>query len=389
MTAPPPTAGLSRNQEGQAPDWIDELFLGTTTGVRAQWRQRVGGTVNLANNEMRHPRVEELIVEAVRKLHSAHWNSYPDYAYERSRFAEIMGVPAEQLLFTAGSDQTYLAVFRALTRPGTHLLTQLPNYQQIFPYAELAGLTVRGVDYRPGAGFPLDALLDAVARMPPGSLVTVSNPNGPTGAWWSADELTFLVDACAERRCLLLIDETYGAFAPETVLRRAVDWPHVLVVQSFSKGYGLAGARLAVCVCGSTEVADHIQRWNVSNPVSGPSLQVAAELALRQDELRAIHAELESSRTRLREEVPGLVGGWAETSWGNFVPVRCPDQRSAARTVEGLARRGFAIRHLERFGLPKHIRISTADLATTERLLRSLQETVHDVRGGTGRADSS
>ncbi|EPH46685.1 putative Histidinol-phosphate aminotransferase [Streptomyces aurantiacus JA 4570] len=361
-----------------APEWIRDLFLTQAGEVQPYWRSRVGGAVNLANNEMRHPRVEELIRAAAARLLPEDWTSYPDYVRARAQFAELLGVPADRLLFTAGSDQTYRAVFQALTAPGTQVITQVPNYEQIFPYAALGGLSVHGVAHRPGTGFPLPAFLDAVSRAAPGSLVTVSNPNGPTGAWWPPHDLEALVDACAARRCLLLIDEAYGAFAPATVLNLAPRRPHVVVVQSFSKAFGLAGARLAVCVCGSPEVADHIQRWNVTNPVSGPALAVAADLAGRVTEMADVYAELAASRARLRELVPELVGGRAEESFGNFQPVRCPDADTAARCVAGLAKRGFAIRHLVRFGLPEYIRISTADLQTTDRLITALEQTVRD-----------
>ncbi|MFD5186170.1 hypothetical protein ACFWMQ_26920 [Streptomyces sp. NPDC058372] len=58
--------------------------------------------------------------------------------------------------------------------------------------------------------------------------------------------------------------------------------------------------------------------------------------------------------------------------------MRCLDADTAARCVAGLAERGFAIRHLVRFGLPEYIRISTTDLPTTDRLLTALKETLRD-----------
>ncbi|MEU3653419.1 aminotransferase class I/II-fold pyridoxal phosphate-dependent enzyme [Streptomyces sp. NPDC032161] len=353
-------------------DWLREHFTASDAGVRPHWRRSTTSRVNLSNNEMCHPAVARLLTEAVAGLRPEDWISYPDYAVARDRFAGLLGVPAAGLLFTAGSDQAYRAVLHAFAAPGRVLLTQRPNYGQIFPYAALTGFAVECVDYRPGEGFSPAEFLAAVRRLPPGSLVAVSNPNGPTGAWWAAEEVAALADACAAHRHMLIIDEAYAAYAPERVFTRVSGWPQVIVVRSFSKEYGLAGTRLAVCACGSPEVADHIQRWNVTNPVSGPALRVGLELASRTEEFTRIHAELNASRERLATELPRLVGGSSERSRGNFVPVRCTTPEAAAECVAGLAARGYAVRHLARFGLPHHLRVSTADKETTDGLLDAL-----------------
>jgi histidinol-phosphate aminotransferase len=359
--------------------WLRELFVGADEGVRPHWRRGSNIRVNLANNEMRHPAVNRLISAAAGRLRAEDWNSYPDYAAYRAQFAEALGVPAESLLFTAGSDQTYRAVFDAFGTTRRRLLTQRPNYSQIFSYAVLRRMTVGTVAYWPGAGFRLADLLTALGDTPPGSIVAVSNPNGPTGAWWPADDLAVLAEACDRQRCLLVVDEAYAAFAPDTFLPAAPRWPHVIVVRSFSKAYGMAGGRLAVAVCGSPEVAGHVQRWNVTNPVSGPALRVAAELLGRQEELTAVYAELDAARSLLTTVAPGLVGGRAETSWGNFVPIRCPDEAHASRCVERLATHGYAVRNLDRFGLPGYLRISTADLNTVHGFLDALRATAEEL----------
>jgi histidinol-phosphate aminotransferase len=353
-------------------DWLRERFTGRDSGVRAHWRRSGLARVNLANNEMCHTAVARLLADAVAALGPEDWISYPDYASARDRFARLLTVPSAGLLLTAGSDQAYRAVFHAFAAPGRVLLTQRPNYAQIFPYAVLTGLTVECVDYRPGEGFRLAEFLAAIRRLPPGSLVAVSNPNGPTGAWWAPEEVAALAGACAAHEHLLVVDEAYAAYAPERVFHRAARWPQAIVLRSFSKEYGLAGTRLAVCVCGSAEVADHIQRWNVTNPVSGPALRVGHGLARLTGEFAGIHAELKASRDRLAAELPRLIGGTAEPSQGNFVPVRCATREEAQDCVAGLAARGYAVRHLDRFGLPLHVRVSTADKETTDGLLGAL-----------------
>src|SRR5204863_7811241 len=148
------------------------------------------------------------------------------------------------------------------------------------------------------SGFDLEVLLDRVGAAPAGSIVTVSNPNGPTGQWWNAGQIRRLLRRAAERHCLVFLDEAYADFAPQSLLAECLRWNHAVVVRSASKGLGLAGGRLAVGVGSTPDVVRHLQRWNVTNPVSGPTLRIAVFLLSRPSVLAEVHGEVRSARAR-------------------------------------------------------------------------------------------
>ncbi|WP_280475645.1 aminotransferase class I/II-fold pyridoxal phosphate-dependent enzyme [Nocardia asiatica] len=350
------------------PRWLDELFL---SGVRpaARWRRSYGGTVNLANNELRHPLVESLIRRAVDKLDPRAWVGYPDYGQFRSRFAELLGIVEPSVFFTAGSDQSYRALFQLFGRDGRTVVTQVPNYSQLFEYASLLRMQVRSVPYRLDRGFDVEDMLEAIEDAEAGSIVAVSNPNGPTGHWWSPDQLLRVARVCLERRCLLVVDEAYAAYAPASALSTLYGQPHVVIVQSFSKAYGLAGARLAVNVCGDPRIADAVQAWNVSNPVSGPTLAVAAEMLTLADQFADVHAELIASRGAMNQGLRLFLDGVTVPGEGNFSAIRCRSIIDAERFADGVASKGFSIRRLDGFGLPDWVRVTAADHKTTTDFL--------------------
>jgi len=358
---------------------LSELFL---CGERppARWRRGYGDTINLANNELRHPRAESLIRQAVAGLDPSAWVEYPDYAQFRCRFAELLGLAEELVFFTAGSDQSYRTLFQLFGRVGRTVVTQLPNYSQLFEYAALLGLRVRGVPYRLDRGFDVEKILDAIEDSEPGSIVAVSNPNGPTGHWWSPDQIHRVSRACLERRCLLIVDEVYAAYAPVSALLELSGQPHVVVVQSFSKAYGLAGARLAVNFCGDPRISDAVQSWNVSNPVSGPTLVVAAEMLAFADQFAEIHAELIASRAAVNSGLRRFLGGTTVQGEGNFSAIRCQSTSDAERFADGVASKGFTIRRLDGFGLPDWVRVTAADRETTTRFLDAARAVSEDWR---------
>ena len=350
------------------PPWLAAVMTARGRGVSPEGRRRDPGLVNLANNELHHPRLAALIRRATGTISERDWHAYPDYGRACAVLGDLLSVPAGQVLVTAGSDDAYKAVLEAFAEPGTVVVTQAPNYSQLAVYATLFGADVWPVPYGPG-GFDLEVLLDRVGSAPAGSIVSVSNPNGPTGQWWDPPQMRRLLRRTAERRCLLFLDEAYADFAPQSLLAECLRWDHAVVVRSASKGLGLAGGRLAVCVASVPEVARHLQRWNVTNPVSGPTLRIAEFLLSRPTVLAEVHGEVRSARGRLAAEVASVLTLEPAAGEGNFVVFRAAGPVAAERAVAAFADEGFAVRHLARFGLPEHLRISVVDETTADRVV--------------------
>src|SRR5439155_22056442 len=114
------------------------------------------------------------------------------------------------------------------------------------------------------------------------------------------------------------------------------------------------------------DVVRHLQRWNVTNPVSGPTLRIAEFLLSRPSVLAEVHGEVRSARTRLAAGVAPLLALEPGAGEGNFVLFRAAGPGAAEKVVRAFAAEGFAVRHLARFGLPDHLRISVIDDATAD-----------------------
>ena len=109
---------------------------------------------------------------------------------------------------------------------------------------------------------------------------------------------------CWEKGHLLIIDEAYVDFAGFDHLSLAKEFENVLLVRSFSKGWGVAGARLALII-GSTRVIEYLKRYNPMNPVSGPSIAIVTQLLREYSQLCHAQGDVPSSTTpsTLEEEL--------------------------------------------------------------------------------------
>lgn len=323
----------------------------------------------LSNNEMRHAGIELLLKEVLATISTETLNTYPDLVAYRERLAACLGVPVAELLFSAGSDNAYLAVLGVLGAPGVRILTHRPNYSQLFAYADLLHIPVDVVPLSIGGDrASLSELIERVGELSAGDIVTLSNPNGPLGSWWSAAEVLELCRAAARRGVHTLIDEAYGRFAPETLFAADTLPERVIVVQSFSKGYGLAGARFAAIRCVDASVYDLLLRWNVANPVSHLTLELASGLLGREDRIRSLRLELNAGREAIAEAAR-FRGALTPQSEGNFQVVVLESHEAVASAVQAFAAADVAVRDLARFGVPSAFRVTACVGQHLERVL--------------------
>ena len=94
--------------------------------------------------------------------------------------AEFFHVAPEQFVFTNGTDEAIQVFINTYVDDGQEVLLPRPAYAMYRFYAQVAGATVREIDYEgPNMDFPLAAILDAIT--PATRAILIANPNNPTG----------------------------------------------------------------------------------------------------------------------------------------------------------------------------------------------------------------
>lgn len=331
------------------------------------------GLLNLSSNELVHRGADTLVQEALGTLVAADAVRYPYWPAFEEELAARLGLPVEQLMLTAGSDEAYKMLLAALEHPGRVLVSQAPNYEQLALYAKMQGLALRTVPYRRDEGFCLDDFDRALACPP--CTVWISNPNGPSGWLMPHPEVVALANRCAAHGHLLVIDEAYADFAGCSHLPLLREAEHVVVLRSLSKGWALAGARLA-WLASSPALARSLRPWNTENPVSGLTLALAHALLRREPELVRIRVELKEARDWFAAAVVRRIPDVrALRTWANFVHLELGSVERAAAVAAGLRARGVLVRAMEaETGLGGCIRVTAAEHEIMESLLEALCE---------------
>jgi histidinol-phosphate aminotransferase len=180
--------------------------------------------------------------------HLEAYYNYQDIVALTAKISDYIHVDGESIFLGNGSFNLLTTVFFKLLRAGPKIMLGVgPQFVDAVGEWKLAGGTYTSVPLNLAGPdlLPMDALL---ARLALGDVMVLylDNPNNPTGFSYPIEQLRTLAVACKRWGTILLIDEAYADFVEMgqsgSSLVKAHD--HVIVVRSFSKGFGLASIRL-------------------------------------------------------------------------------------------------------------------------------------------------
>ncbi len=289
----------------------------------------------------------------------------------KTALAAHLGLAPANIVVGEGVDDLLGLIVRLIIEPGMPVVTSLGGYPTFNFHVNGFGgrlVTTPYVNDRED----LDGLLAAVKREN-APLVYFANPDNPMGSWWDADSIVSFARALPETT-LLILDEAYCETAPEgsaPPTDALIDLPNVLRMRTFSKAYGLAGARVGYAF-GTPETVTSFDK--IRNHFGMPRLSTEAALAALADQayLKDVVARIVAARERIA--VIATANGLAPlASATNFVAIDCGSDGTRARAiVDGLMQHGVFIRMPGVAPLNRCIRVSTglpADMDLFEDVL--------------------
>ncbi len=302
----------------------------------------------------------------------------PDNFDLKQAIAAHHGVAPDNVVIIEGIDGGLGLINRLLVEPGRTVITTDGAYPTFNFHVAACGGRLIKVPMRDDRE-DLAALLDA-ARLNDAHLLYVSNPNNPMGTWWSARDVDGLVRDLPAGTVLAL-DEAYVETAPAgTAPAIDVTNPQVVRFRTFSKAYGMAGARIGYCLGEAGLIAEFEK---VRNHYGINRIAQAGALAALQDQayLTATVEKAAASRARIADMVRKF-GFQPIPSGTNFVTVDCGRDGNFAKAVlDGLLSRGIFVRMPGVSPLDRCIRIGVGTDADLDMCEEALDEVLSDLRG--------
>lgn len=247
----------------------------------------------------------------------------------RQALADQMGVALENILVGEGIDGLLGYLCRLLIAPGDAVVTSDGAYPTFNYHVTGYGGVLHKLPYKDDRE-DLAALI-AKAREVGAKLVYLANPDNPMGTWHEGADIVAALDNLPED-CLLLLDEAYVEFAPEgTAADIAAEDPRVIRMRTFSKAYGMAGARIGYAI-GAKDLIKSFDK--IRNHFGMNRMAQVGALAALHDTDWLTHVQDQVARARLEITRIAKENGFrALPSATNFVAVDCGRDGAFARAV--------------------------------------------------------
>ncbi|WP_317039507.1 histidinol dehydrogenase [Hymenobacter lapidarius] len=300
------------------------------------------------------------------------FSRYPD-PHQRAikvELARLKGVRPENIFLGNGSDEAIDLLVRLACTPGQDSIVVCPpTYGMYEVAANLNDVRVERLLLTPDYQLPANAADVLVASK--AKVVFLCSPNNPTGNLLAQEALETILKSF---KGFVVVDEAYADFAdaPSWVTRLA-EFPRLVVLQTFSKAWGLAGLRLGVAYAAPAVIA-YFNKIKPPYNISAATQQHALAALNAASQLPQMQAELLQGRELLNDALPALpIVEHVFPSDANFLLVRF--NVDATAVYDQLQARGIVVRNrTSQPGCAGCLRLTVGTSAENAQLLAALQE---------------
>lgn len=273
--------------------------------------------------------------------HALNLNRYPDPHFEqlRNRISEIKeGVTPDQIFLGNGSDEAIDLLIRMFCTPGQDkILITPPTYGMYKVSADIHGIETVEAPLLPDFSLDADSVLSNTVGV---KIIFLCSPNNPTANRLQETEIRRVIEGFLG---VVVIDEAYIDFSSnKSLLPLLAEHPNLVVMQTLSKAWGLAGIRLGMAFA-SPELINYMMRikppYNVNSLTQDAALKALGNPQQTQRAIESILSERDRVAKSL-EKMDGIIR--VEESDANFLLVRV---KNAPEVYRELAKLGVIVRY--------------------------------------------
>ena len=218
----------------------------------------------------------DVFLDANENPYNSPWNRYPDprQIKLKSRIGEIKNIPAANIFLGNGSDEPIDLLIRAFCEPGKDNIVSIsPSYGMYRVAADVNNVKVIEVPLTAEFGLNADDVINSVT--PSTKLIFLCSPNNPSGNALDHEGMKQII---GRFNGLVVIDEAYIDFCPEkSFLPSLKQYPNLVILQTFSKAWGMAGLRLGMAFA-NDQIIEVLSRIKYPYNLSVLTQQKALEL---------------------------------------------------------------------------------------------------------------
>lgn len=347
-------------------------FIGPEQLMRETNQRRL---VRLGANENAFGPSPKAVAAMASELPRLSWYGDPESLDLRDALAEKHRCDPSQIVVGSGIDDLMGLAVRAFVAPGSSALATIGTYPTFAYHVAGYGARLLEVPYRSDGTPDCDALI-GVTRSAMPSIVYLANPDNPSGRFISRGDIEAFYEALPHDT-LLLLDEAYADFVDERELLPAVFEDRLIRLRTFSKAYGMAGARIGYALATQSNVAT-FQKIRLHYGINR-NAQVGALASLHDAQFRD-YVVAETARAReAYYRLAAELGRPYIDSRTNFVCIGMESAQQATRVMNELLRRGVWIRKPGAPPLDAYVRVSAGTATMRDAFATALRAVLAEV----------
>jgi histidinol-phosphate aminotransferase len=308
--------------------------------------------------------------EVLRRAAAHDWARYPEFVPHTllEKLAEYAGWRADGVMAGNGSNEMIQSVTNSVVEKGVLVAVPEPTFSVYRQVITVAGGEVAAVPLKEDLTFDVPRLkAEIVSRR--AEMAIICSPNNPTGCTINRAEL---VDLLESTEALIVVDQAYLEIGGENFVPLLNDYPHLVILRTFSKAMAMGGLRVGYCLA-APELICEFNKAKMPYSLNFFSM-TAAEVALEQQHLlKPLVEAMQRERERLFAELQTIGGLQPVPSTANFFAIKTalPPKELFGQ----LHARGILIRNVSSAPmLQDYVRISVGTPEENDKLLAALRE---------------
>ncbi|MEH3114653.1 histidinol-phosphate transaminase [Pedobacter terrae] len=301
----------------------------------------------------------------------ANYNRYPDPLQLdlKDAISKIKGVPIENTFLGNGSDEAIDLLFRAFCNPGKdNVIVLPPTYGMYEVSANINDVEIRKVSLLPNFQLDMEKIAETIDKNT--KLIFICSPNNPTGNSINREDIETIL---ANFNGIVIVDEAYINYARQkTFIQELTEYANLVVLQTFSKAWGLAALRLGMAFS-STKVIDVLNKikppYNINQATQDLAFEALKNIAKVNEWIKESVAE----RDRLSNALNAInIVKKVYPSDANFILTEVTD---AVKIYDTLVEQGIIVRDRSKVTLCEGcLRITVGTKEENDKLLNVLEK---------------
>lgn len=342
-----------------------KTYLKDIARIRVSEGRNLDEGLRLDRNERVDPWQKDIMEKVFGSKKDYFLSIYPESTNVYKKLAKFHNIEESQLLLTSGIDGGIKTILEIMTQPGDTIGVASPTYLMYMIYAKLFQLNFHEIKYKEDFSFDYEGFEDFVSKKP--TVFFLPNPNQPIESAFTKAQLREFAEKTLKNDCLFIIDEAYHMFGCETGIDLIKEYENVVVVRTFSKGFGVPSIRLGYMMSNNDNM-NILAKTRFAHESNALSNAVAEYLLDNYSIVEDYNNRVVQSREKVKVEL-AKIGVRTHGSNGNYLLLDLGSAEKAQQFVAYLRERFIYVKGPWSAPWDKYVTITIGPFESMQRFL--------------------